>query len=264
MIMLRQIIASFHELSRSGQLTDDMPVRDIFRNNTMFASAVMAVAAACMLFIRSDSLVRFINRMVYQFWMGLSSRISELFGEHPDESGMTEMMGDMSDLMRMLAEDEGDGGVLAMIMQILDALVWILGLTVIAILIIRLVRTIIRLLLSNRQFGNKGVRTYRVKNEVRVRIQQEETDRKRMSIFKTPAEKVRQIYKKELQKYKKDGADIRGTKTPGENSGIVAAAKGYDIGAATAVYERVRYCPDEEVTGKDVTQIRDAFRMAGR
>ena len=116
---------------------------------------------------------------------------------------MTEMMGDMSDLMRMLAEDEGDGGVLAMIMQILDALVWILGLTVIAILIIRLVRTIIRLLLSNRQFGNKGVRTYRVKNEVRVRIQQEETDRKRMSIFKTPAEKVRQIYKKELQKYKK-------------------------------------------------------------
>ena len=85
MIMLRQIIASFHELSRSGQLTDDMPVRDIFRNNTMFASAVMAVAAACMLFIRSDSLVRFINRMVYQFWMGLSSRISELFGEHPDE-----------------------------------------------------------------------------------------------------------------------------------------------------------------------------------
>ena len=264
LIMLRQIIASFHELSRSGQLTDDMPVRDIFRNNTMFASAVMAVAAACMLFIRSDSLVRFINRMVYQFWMGLSSRISELFGEHPDESGMTEMMGDMSDLMRMLAEDEGDGGVLAMIMQILDALVWILGLTVIAILIIRLVRTIIRLLLSNRQFGNKGVRTYRVKNEVRVRIQQEETDRKRMSIFKTPAEKVRQIYKKELQKYKKDGADIRGTKTPGENSGIVAAAKGYDIGAATAVYERVRYCPDEEVTGKDVTQIRDAFRMAGR
>ncbi len=264
LIMLRQIITSFHELSSSGQLTDDMPVKDIFRNNTMFASAVMAAAAACMLFIRSDKLVRYINRLVWLFWSGLSNRISELFGEHPDESGTAEMMDNMADLMRMLAEDEGEGGVIATIMQILDALVWVLGLIAIAVLLFRLARIIIRLLLSNRQGGAKRSRSYRVKNEVRERIREDVTDRRRVSFFKTPAEKVRHIYKKELLRYKKDGANVRGTKTPGENGSIVTAAKGYDISDATAVYERVRYCQEEEVTGRDVAQIRDAFRMAGR
>ncbi|MBR4759693.1 MAG: hypothetical protein IK078_06060 [Lachnospiraceae bacterium] len=263
LVMLRQIIASFHELSSSGQLTDDMPVADIFRNNTMFASAVMAVAAACMLFIRSDRLVRFINKMAYLFWTGLSNRLSQLFGEHP-EDGTAAMMGDMSDLMKMLAEGEDDGGVFSMIMQILDALVWIFGLTMMAILLFRFIRIVVKLLLSNRQGSKKGGKSYRVKNEVRVRIREEVSDRRRVSIFKTPAEKVRAIYKKELLKYKKDGADIRRTKTPGENGNIVNAAKGYDIGDATAVYERVRYRLDEEVTGKDVAQIKEAFKMAGR
>ena len=78
--------------------------------------------------------------------------------------------------------------------------------------------------------------------------------------FKTNAEKVRYIYRKELLSYKHKGADVRETKTPDENKREIYDYKGHDISVATRIYEKVRFCIGYEATKQDVSDIKAGVR----
>ncbi|MBO4337939.1 MAG: hypothetical protein J5842_07675, partial [Lachnospiraceae bacterium] len=205
LIMIRALIANFYQLSASGQLTDEMPVREIFRNNTFIAAGIMGLTAAGMLFIRSDRLIAMINKAAYTLWTRFAELISKSSGEQEPDAAMSSTLGNIEDLMRELSEMDEAKGPLVTLLQILDSFIIILAVVVVMYVLVKLVVFLVRILMGKRNTGKTGYRTYRVKNEVRQRLRDENADRKRSLIFKTPAEKVRHIYKKELLKFKKDG-----------------------------------------------------------
>ena len=61
-VLVRMLLSNFYDLSRSGQLTDDMPVRELFRNNALIAIGIIVLAIAFMIFVKTDSLIRRISR----------------------------------------------------------------------------------------------------------------------------------------------------------------------------------------------------------
>ena len=70
------------------------------------------------------------------------------------------------------------------------------------------------------------------------------------------------VYKKEIKKYKKAGADIRNSKTPEENRKSILAEKGVDLREATDLYEQIRYGTGNEVDAKDITAMKNFMKAA--
>ena len=255
LLLVRMLIANFYELSRSGQLTEDMPVRELFRNNALIATGIIILAVLLMAFVRSDPLIRKINEIIYRllkkFWDFISYYVTS------DEGSMSQnrQRQVMPDLPEM-----GDS-IWAQLLQIFEALMTVLIAVLIIYFIIKCVIGIIGMMSGNRTKRIRSHRSYRVKNEVRERLTRADTkEDKRRGFFKTNAEKVRHIYKKGLLSYKHKGADVRETKTPDENRKEVLDYKGHDITAATKIYEKVRFCVGYEATKQDVSDIKAGFR----
>jgi hypothetical protein len=254
-LLVRMLISNFYDLSRSGQLTDDMPVRELFKNNTYIAAGIILLAIAFMIFVRTDELIQKINDIVYlilkRFWLVIMPFVTAEEGSI--DYGMARPK--MPDLPA--AEDN----IFAQLLRILEALLSVMIAALLIYFIFKLIMTVIRVLTKDRLRRYRSHRSYRVKNEVRERLSRTDTTREsRKSVFKTNIQKVRQIYRKELISYKKKGANIKQTRTPFENRSEVLRSKGNDISDATRIYEKVRFCVGYEVLKQDVTDIRNAFR----
>lgn len=258
LIMLRMLISNFYELSRSGQLTDDMPVKELFKNNAIIAILIILTSVGLMIFVRADRLITGINTIVYRVLKVIINFILKFFAD-PGEDKVTLDWFNGLNFENMPEADEGS--FLVQLVRIIEALVTILFFVVFAVLIIKLVITIVRVLTGKRDLRIRGYKTYIVKNEVRERLSSDEIKVKKSRVgFKTPLEKIRHIYRKELIKLKRSGAFVSMTKTPEENSKAVYDAKGRDIRIPTQIYEKVRYNTDYEVTQQDVTDLKRSFK----
>ena len=255
LLLLRMLLSNFYDLSRSGQLTDDMPVRELFRNNAFIATGIIIMAVLLMMFVRSDPLIRKINEIIYRVLKKLWDLISYYVTSDESSSSSARQRQVMPDLPQM-----GDS-IWAQLLQIFEALMSVIITALIIYFIIKCVMGIIGMMSGNRTKRIRSHRSYRVKNEVRERLTRTDTkEDKRKSLFKTNAEKVRHIYRKGLLSYKHKGADIRETKTPDENKKEVFDYKGHDISAATMIYEKVRFCVGYEATKQDVSDIKAGFK----
>ena len=255
-VLVRMLLSNFYDLSRSGQLTDDMPVRELFRNNALIAIGIIVLAIAFMIFVKTDSLIRRINELVYylltRFWNFIAPYVTEEDGSLTPGSRRTQM----PDLPEM-----GDG-IIAQLIRIMEALMSVMITALIIYFIVKCLISLIQALSGNRSIMRRSHRTYRVKNEVRERLSRTEAVSKNRSGFiKTNTEKVRHIYKKELLYYKKSGVSVTQTHTPRENEREISDSRGRDISMATGIYEKVRFCTGYEATKQDVANIRKGFKI---
>ena len=51
LILIRNLLANFYELTQTGQLDEDMPVKEIFRNDTLITAVIIALITGAMLFV---------------------------------------------------------------------------------------------------------------------------------------------------------------------------------------------------------------------
>ena len=263
LILIRDLVKNFYLMIMNGKQDSDMPVREIFRNNALITALIALGSMAAMIFIRSDSLVLALNRLVYNIWKKFAEVIVELFDveeeyqEQPVFRGIEQMLDELS------TEDSGNS-FLTMIIRITEAALALFCIVVLAYCAYRLAVVLWRALFSKRELRPKRYKSFQVKNEVRQSLKAEDYGKKNRRFFKTAAEKVRDIYRKELKKFRKAGAGVRNTATPAENRVSVLKNSGMDIGAATALYERVRFRDEDTADAKDVSDIKDLFRKAGR
>ena len=254
-LLIRMLLTNFYELSRSGQLTDDMPVKELFRNNAYIAAGIIFFSIAFMIFVRTDALIQRINDIVYlilkRLWLVIMPYVTSEEGSI--DYGM--MRPKMPDL------PQSEDNIFAQLMRILEALLTVMIAALLIYIILKLIITIIRALSKDRIKRYRSHKSYRVKNEVRERLSRIDTvSQKRKGLFRTNDEKIRQIYRKELMGYKRSGADIKVTHTPSENRSEVLRSKGHDISDATRIYEKVRFKVGYEPLKQDVSDIRNAFR----
>ena len=156
---------------------------------------------------------------------------------------------------------EAEENIFTQMFRILEAVITVLIVALLIYILIRILIGLVRLLMDDRDRRYRSHKSYKIKNEVRERLTRDDMGRRgRRSIVRSNAEKVRQIYRKELLSYKRSGADVKDTRTPRENGREVLNSKGHDISTATQIYEKVRYCVGYEATKQDVTQIKAGFR----
>ena len=262
LLMVRSMIRNFYELSQTGQLDDDMPVREIFRNNALITAVIIVAVTLAMLFIRSDRLVLALNRIGYEVWMRLSNLLSRMFGVTDGEQ-FTRPLSSMDELMKELAQEDVDGGFFSLIMRLFESALILLCIAVILFCVCKASIFLCRALMGKREKRTRRYKTYKQKNEVRQSLREEAAKEHRRGLFRTPYEKVRDLYKKEMKKQKKAGADVRNTKTPEENRLIVLNANGADLAGATALYERIRYGDESKAVAKDVAALKSSLKSAG-
>ena len=391
LVLIRKLIRNFHELSKTGQLNDDMPVKEIFRNNTVISVVIIAGITGAMLFIHADRLVLSLNRMLlnamyterqmtgktaypdkkgdlpfllfegiyYIFYSTLpgdgttgpigGDGFGTGYGDPAGEKGSH--FGNMYDPYIQRDGNGADDNVavdLCTVQFTLNPSGWInnktfvitlfdyfkkeeksmiirppysitlplkngkyriericlygsinaplkydkteftvdkhrtlsislnisdsmdsmditpagyaLWLFIAAILycFCRAVISLFRALTGKRIKQNKTVQW---KNEVRQSIPEDVVKERKRSIRLTPYEKIRDLYKRGLEKYKKDGVNIRNTKTPEENRESIRSKKGIDLGEATELYEQIRYTEGENATAKDVAAMKKCLKL---
>ena len=254
-LLVRMLIWNFYDLSRSGQLTDDMPVKELFRNNTYIAIGIILLAIAFMIFVRTDVLIQKINDIVYlilkRIWFVLMPFVTSKEGSI--DYGIPRPM--MPDL------PETEDNIFAQLLRIMEALLSVMIAALLIYILLKLIIAVVHALTKDRIKRTWSHRSYRVKNEVRERLSRTDVVReKRKNIFRTNEQKVRQIYRKELLSYKKKGADIKETRTPFENRSEILRSKGHDISFATGIYEKVRFNVGYEAQKQDVEEIKNGFR----
>ncbi len=261
LFFLRKLITGFYDLSLTGQMDDDMPVGEIFFNNSLITLFIIAGVCASMLFVRADRLILSLNRLAYFVWLRISGFLSRMLDGQSQQQTLPDFSA-MEELMRELAQSEPDNGIFVMFMRLLESLIVLLCIVVIVYCSIAVIRFVVRALFEKRNRRNRRYKTYQHKNEVRQSLRAEAGEKKRSSIFRSPYEKVRDLYKKEMMRQKKAGAVIRNTRTPVENREGVRMANGTDLSAVTELYERVRYAEKQKTTAEDVSQIRNLIRIS--
>ena len=265
LIMVRFLIINFYELSLTGQLTSEMPVREIFRNNSIAVMGITLLAAIAMLFVKADKLILALNRFGYYVWEKISAFLERVLSNKMDEETTRfPPLADYGRLLQELANEEPDNSLFTLLMRLFESLLILLCIVVVIYCVSKALLFLWRALFGKRTISAKKYKSFTVKNEVRQSLRQEAASERRSSLFKTPAEKIRHLYKKELRKYKKSGADIRNTKTPCENSNVVLAAVGANLGEATQLYESVRYNDPDLATAADVSKLKSCFKSAGK
>ena len=261
LVLIRNMLTNFYELSQSGQLDDDMPVREIFRNDMVITTVIIALIAGAMLFVRADKLILALNRIDYALWRMLTNFLSRM--SEGSEQPFSPPVQDMDILLKELATQEGDVGFLGVILRLIAAGIILMCIVVIVYCIIRMIYYFVRALLEKRGKRTKHYKTFQTKNEVRQSLREEAVKERRRGFFRTPYKKFRNLYRSEMKKQKKAGADVRNTRTPEENRVSILSKKGVDLREATDLYEQFRYAPEKEVTASDVTDLKNRIKAAG-
>lgn len=257
--IVKQVMKNAHKLSISGQLTSDMPVKDIYRNSFLFASGIVALCSLIMMFVRANWLINFLNNILHKIEYAILYVFMSLvlFFDRPEEE-IVEVEESVSEMMDM---GPVEGGILDQILNIVGALIVFVILIGLIILIVRGIRSFIK------DYGHydrkkKQGRIYTNEFETRERIVK--ADRKKEPNFfsrKNNLEKIRYMYKRKMMSYLKKGVQISGNSTPRENASLVNDNGGNDAVAMTRIYEKVRY-GYEPAQDTDVTAMKEAIKNA--
>lgn len=250
--MIKKLLENYRDIVISGQLTDDMPVREIFRNNTIGAVGVMLLVIMSMMFVKADGLIAWIKGL----WFSIASRIGTLFHV---ENVVEEKVIEQRPIIDVVSPVPEKDGILAQILHIIE-----LGLyaAAVALIIYGAVKLLIFIVknLSVRDIEKREFRSFAGEHETREKIKRVEADDEEgFRLFKAPNEKIRNMYRKKLRSLKKSGTDIRETMTPRENSQS-ALKNSHDIAGATAMYEYVRYSANPVTSKEDVARFKQLIK----
>ena len=253
---LKTLFDNTYELLISGQVTEDMPVQEMFRNNYFFAGIIMAICIFLMLFVRADGLIQLLRSVAFYVGKGimfLAGKVLNFFASFLEVDS-----GEMLELESSVGEVE-EVGVLGQLWEIVSAL---LILAIVVLVLFYVVKGIRSFFKEYRRRDRKKHSTmvFKTENEVRERLERDDKSRGTGSFFRrTNNEKIRYIYKKKMLSYIKKGNAIKGTNTPVENAGVLLNCGGPDIGKMTALYEKTRYS-GREATAADVSAMKESAR----
>ena len=255
--IVKKVMKNAHNLSISGQLTSDMPVKDIYRNSFLFASGIILLCILIMMFVRADWLISILNGILYKIEYAFLYvfLMLVLFFDRPDD---IEMEAEEA-VAEILEKTPEEAGILDQILNIVGALLVLAILIGLTVLIVRGIRNLIK------EYGHydrkkKQGRVYTNEYETRERIVRVDKN-KEPGFFnrKSNLEKIRYMYKRKMMSYLKKGVQISGNSTPRENATLVNNSNGNDTTAMTRIYERVRYGynPAEDA---DVAAMKEAVK----
>lgn len=249
--LIKLLLKNAYELSISGQLTSDMPVKDIYRNSFVLAAVIVFLCIGLMLFVRADWLINLLNGLLQKIEYILLYLFFNMIILMRKEDTDT----DVPQRIHKMLDENVEGGLFDQIINIIGALLVMVVLIGIAILIVKSIRNIIGEYGHRERLDRKGTDF-----EIRERI--ERTDRAKSKGFwakKTNSEKIRLLYKKKMLSYLKKGIQITGNNTPKENAKQVLENTGGDLSEMTAIYEQIRYC-ENEVKDEDVVAMKNAIK----
>lgn len=250
--MLKMLLGNYRELALSGQLTDDMPVREIYKNNSIGAAGVMLLVLLTMICVKAEGLIEFIRGI----WFSLASRIGVLF--HVEDEIIEEEI-IQSPAIGMPPVVPGEESILSLILHYIEIGLYVVTVAVLLYALVKFVIFVIKNY-SKRDIGKREYRSFTVDNETRERLTRADSNKEELGgFFKTPTQKIRAIYRKKLCSLKKSGSDIRETLTPRENSNS-ASRDGHNIAEATSMYEYVRYSANPVTTKEDVARFKQLIK----
>lgn len=253
---LKTLFENTYELLISGQVTEDMPVQEMFRNNYFFAGIIMAICIFLMLFVRADGLIQLLRSVAFYVVKGimfLAGKLLNFFASFLELDS-----GDMLELENGAAEVE-EVGILGQLWEIVSALLVLAIVILVLFYVVKGIRSFFREY-KRRDRKKHSALVFKTQNEVRERLERDDKGRGAGSFFRrTNSEKIRYIYKKKMMSYIKKGNAIKGTNTPVENAGVLLKGGGPDIGKMTVLYEETRYS-GREATAADVSAMKESAR----
>ena len=253
---LKVLFENTYELLISGQMTDDMPVKEILRNDYLFAGIVVTISVLLMVFVRADGLIHYLRSFAYLIIKGFMRVVAAILKVMNDlfelDNGQMTTMGDA-------APEIEEVGVLGQVWETVSALLILLVLIVVGFYIIRGFISFFKNYIRRDRIKH-STKTIESRNEIHERLERVEKTRGTGSIFRrTNSEKIRYIYKKKMQSYIKKGNEIKGTNTPVENKDALLQKGGPDIGKMTVLYEKARYS-GTEASAEDVAAMKECSR----
>lgn len=253
---LKEILLNAYELANTHQLTNDMPVREIYRNSFVFAGIIIALCVVVMVFINTDKLVNVLSGFAEYILLILLYLVKKLLVF--DKKRPQEVTPDELPRLRNSIETQNPG-ILDQILNVIEALIVVFVLVLIIIGIVKAVRTFFREYVHRERNVRRGT-VFKKNNEVREKISRNDKASSTGSAFRrTNYEKVRYMYKKKMVSFIKKGKPVLETATPWENATAVSRNNGPDIGNMTGIYEKIRYgC--NEVSNEEVAAMKESIR----
>ncbi len=248
LIIARKWLSNMLYLGTSGQLTSNMPVKDIYKSSLRATFITTVISGLLMIFIKTDKLITLLANLGYKLKELFILIISSLFQLNPDYSDEVDFT--PIDFSNEKTPPQSTYATL------IDGIITTVILSVILVLLLRLIiRIIISLLYKNEKTPKEKVITGGG-NEKIERL----TFFKNRSKAKPPknnSEKARRIYKKRLLKYRKNGVIIHNMNTPHEHRVNILKSKNEDISIATSIYEKARYRSCEIITDKELNDLKN-------
>lgn len=252
---LKNLFNNTYFLLKSGQMTDEMPVQEIFRNTYLTAGLVIVTSVLLMVFVRAERMIHFLRSIAFYVVRGLMYLVIMFYNFIGSLFDYTEEI----PLDNNTVDEIEEVGLVGEVWEIVSALIILLVIIVVGFYLIRgFVRFIKEVKRRDRRPHSSKV--FVTENEVRERIERDVRNRDTGWFFKrTNSEKIRYIYKKKMLSYIKKGNNIKGTNTPVENADVLLGAGGPDIGNMTALYEKTRYS-GQEATAAEVSAMKEFAR----
>lgn len=219
-------------LAKERTQDERMPYSDMLKNGAVIAFPFVLLSVAVMTLVKIDALDRYAF-IVYDFVkkiVGFAMRIV-LYVIHTLASLM--MPDSDTDQIRVVMEalEEGDSNI---VLKILSAIVYFVGLAAVLYVLVRIFIALIRLIPMSRNLTPQVIEESDMV-EIRERIvKTEEENHEKL-------DKVRRRYKKTVVKAAKKGYAVNFAHTPRERAADMSEKIGSDIHELTAEYETVRY-----------------------
>ena len=251
---LKVYMRNAYYLGVSGQITEQMPVREIYRNSTLVISGIVGIVAAAMAFFKADRLISFLG-FIWDYIAYFIGMILEwILG--PETHSENEPI-PHAKAPAMVPVKETEAG---WFLKTIEAVILVVCTVLLIYIIYKAVKYFIDACIHKEHWTGRQ-KVFDAGIEVRERIAKEKIDDEAWHFGKrTNEEKVRVVYKKRMLSLKRSGIDIGNNKTTFEHKELVRKSKGLDISQSTKIYENVRYNNDYSATSKDVEAIRSAIK----
>ena len=238
--MIKKLFENYYELANSGQLTDNMPVREIISNNTRSAVGVTVGIVIAMILVKAEGLIRILKELWFAFAAFIGSlvkpveSVSRIYEEEPVDNGTVPPIPVKS-------------GWLDVLLSILEIILFIALIAVSCFLIYKMVKGII-MLYGRRESEKEKYNVFSNTLEIKEKVKLKKNNDNEYKFFgKSYSDKIRYLYRRRLLSLKRYGNDIKETNTPRENCAS-AFKNNTNISDATAMYEYVRYSDKPLIT----------------
>jgi len=249
-------LIAFGELE---QITEDMPVKEMYVKNSLMALPSVILGVVAMVFIKSEKLEAFIAGIVHKIEYYLAWLLSK-----------SVETGNANDVPLQREEEffefpviEEEGLFTGWIGYIIEGMFTILIVAVILFTIYAVGSGVIAFVKKDGIRLKKGRSEFLVPDgadETRESLVRISGKRQHLVRNATEEEKFRILYKKKVLAAKKKGVSVANTYTPVEIEENAKREKDIDISEATSLYESRRYKEEYVITKEDVSLMKKAVK----